>query len=233
MLVKFGGVAVDGRGSIAGNTFSRNRYGNYVRARTTPVNPQSSRQVDSRNDMAYVSQLWRSDASQANRDAWNQYASNVEATNKLSEVINLSGYNQFCKSNKVAKNAGLAEILAAPTIYTAPGTDPTFAATVDAGTGKITITFDDTREWVDEDDAAMIIEMGLPQDDSINFFNGPWRYAGALLGDSVTPLTSPDATVDVPFQVADGQKVWVRAKIIRADGRISASFRDDTVVATA
>ncbi|GAH13494.1 unnamed protein product, partial [marine sediment metagenome] len=44
-LVKYGGGIVQMSGSIAGNTFARNRYGNYVRARTKPINPNSDRQV--------------------------------------------------------------------------------------------------------------------------------------------------------------------------------------------
>lgn len=233
MLIRFGNGITDGRGSMGGNTVSKNRYGHYMKARTTPVNPQSSRQSAIRAIWALVSTLWRTLASQANRDAWAVFASNVPTVNKLGESISLSGFNQFQKSNVAAKNAGLPEIAAAPVIFTLPGEDPLYATGIDAGTGKISVTFDDTREWVDEDDAGMIIEVGIPQDDSVEFFNGPWRHAGVLLGDAITPITTPDATLDVPFEVGDGQKVWTRAKIIRADGRLSDWFRSDSIVATA
>lgn len=233
MLVRYGGGILDARGSIGGQVHSRNRYGAYVRARTTPVNPQSARQSAIRAIVALVATLWRTLASQANRDAWALFASNVGATNKLGESINLSGYNQFCKSNIAAKNAGFPEIAAAPVVFTLPGEDATYESAIDAGTGKISIIFDDTRDWVDEDEAGMIVEVGAPQDASIGFFDGPWRNAGTLEGDSVTPLTSPDATLDAPFEVADGQKVWTRAKILRADGRLSDWFRFDSIVATA
>jgi len=36
--IKFGGGVVDARGSLAGNVFSRNKSGAYMRARVTPVN---------------------------------------------------------------------------------------------------------------------------------------------------------------------------------------------------
>ncbi|GAH50296.1 unnamed protein product, partial [marine sediment metagenome] len=45
-LVKLGGGIVQISGSIAGNTFARNRFGNYMRSRTKPVNPNSTRQTD-------------------------------------------------------------------------------------------------------------------------------------------------------------------------------------------
>lgn len=233
MLVKFGGGILDARGSLGGNVYSRNRYGAYVRSRVAPVNPQSPRQSAIRAIVALVTTRWTFVLTQANRDAWGVFAANVPATNKLGEVINLSGFNQFVKSNVAARNSANPFIDAAPLIFALPGEDPGFSATIDAGTGKITVVFTDTRDWVDEDDAAMIVQMGIPVNPTIQFFNGPWRHAGSIEGDSVLAPTTPDATIDVPFVVGDGQKVFIRAKILRADGRISDWFRSDTVVATA
>jgi hypothetical protein len=233
MLIKYGGGIVDARGSMAGNVFSRNRYGAYVRARTTPVNPQSGRQSAIRAIVSLVSAAWLGTLSQANRDAWGVFASNVPATNKLGEVINLSGFNQFVRSNVANLNVGGSLISAGPVIFTLPGEDTSYATAVDAGTGKITVTFDDTRDWCDEDDAYLIVQAGIPVNASVEFFDGPWRHAGSIEGDSVAAPTSPDATIDYPYEIADDQKVFTRAKIMRADGRISDWFRDDSIVATA
>lgn len=233
MLLKWGAGIVDARGSIGGMTVSRNRYGSYARARIAPVNPQSPLQSAIRALIALVTIRWTFNLSQANRDAWGVYADNVPATNKLGESINLSGFNQFIKSNIVSANVGLPFIDAAPIIFALPGEDPEFDATIDAGTGKITVIFNDTRDWADEDDAAMVVQMGRPVNPTIQFFNGPWRHAGVIEGDSVAAPTTPDATIDVPFEVGDGEKVFVRAKILRADGRVSDWFRANTVVATA
>lgn len=232
MLVRYGGGITDARGSIGGQTHSRNRYGAYVRARTTPINPRSDRQSAIRAITALVSSLWLSLLTNDQRAAWAVFAANVPASNKLGESINLSGYNQFHKSNVVAKNAGFPEIAAGPILFTLPGEDPGYTSNVDAGTGKLSIVFTDTRDWVDEDEAGMIIQMGIPQNASRGFFNGPWRHAGVIEGDGVAAPTTPDATIDVPFAVADGQKIWTRAKIIRADGRVSDWFRGESIVAT-
>lgn len=228
MLVKFGGGILDARGSIGGNTYSRNRYGAYVRARVTPVNPQSSRQSAVRALMADVSQAWFASLTLANRDAWGQYASNVPEKNKLGETIFFSGFNQYVASNMAAQNGGLPAIAAGPTIYTKPGEDSLFDATGSAATQNLDVTFDDTRAWVDEDDAGMIIQMGLPQNDSIQFFDGPWRHADTILGDGTTAPTTP-ATVAAPFVISESQKVWARGRIIRADGRLSDWFRADFI----
>ena len=233
MLVRYGGGILDARGSIGGQTHSRNRYGAYVRARTTPVNPQSSRQSAIRAIVAAVSEAWNGTLTAVQRAAWEVFASNVPETNKLGETINLTGFNQYVKSNIAALNADQPAIADAPIIFTLPGEDILYSTEIDAGTGKITIAFDDARDWLDEDEGAMIVQMGIPQNASINFFDGPWRHAGIIQGNLAIPPTTPDSAIDVPFSVGDGQKVWTRAKILRADGRLSDWFRDDSIVATA
>lgn len=223
-LIKFGGGVVDARGSIAGNVFSRNRYGNYMRARTKPVNPQSVRQSAIRALMALISQAWFAVVSIAQRADWAVYASNVPETNKLGEVIRLSGFNQYVKSNLAAQNAGLPAIADGPSVFTKPGEDPTYAAVISEATQTIANTFDATADWANEDDAGLIVQMGIPQNDSIEFFDGPWRHAGTILGDSVTPPVTGDP-VTAPFPVVANQKIFTRARIIRADGRLGDWFR--------
>lgn len=232
-LIKFGGGITEMRGSMAGNVYSRNRYGAYMRARTTPINPGTDRQSAIRTIVADVAQRWLATVTAVQRAAWGVFAANVPATNKLGETINLSGFNQYVKTNTAAVNAGLSMKDAAPIIFALPGEDPLFVSSVDAGTGKISIIFNDGRDWCDEDEAGLIVQAGIPQNASRNFFDGPWRHAGVIEGNSIAAPTTPDATIDVPFAVADGQKVWVRAKIQRADGRTSDWFQNNSIVATA
>ena len=228
-LVKFGGGVVQMSGSIGGTTYGRNRYGNIARARTTPVNANTARQSAIRAIMSSVSQSWFSALTAAQRAAWGVYASNVPATNKLGEVIYLSGYNQFIKSNVAAQNAGLPAISDAPTIFTLPGEDTSFAVAISVASQELSVTIDESDDWLDEAGGAMIIQMGLPQNDSIEFFGGPYRHADSIDGDDTTPPTTP-ATVACPYVVAAEQKVWTRGRIIRADGRLSDWFRVNSIV---
>ena len=62
----------------------------------------------------------------------------------------------------------------------------------------------------------------------VNSFDGPWRYAGTILGNSITPPTTP-AAISVPFPVVEGQRIWVKAYIMKPDGRQSTPFRDSTL----
>lgn len=111
-----------------------------------------------------------------------------------------------------------------------PVIDETAAASISEGTQLVSVAFDDTLDWLDEDGAHMTILMASPQGAGVNFIDGPFRFAGSLDGDSGTPLTSPQ-TVAVPFAVAEAQKTVVQFRIARADGRLSAPFRDSATVA--
>ncbi len=98
-LVKFGGGVVGMAGSIAGNTFARNRSGSYVRAKTKPINPRSSAQSLARTTLATLTYRWSQILTAAQRTAWNLYASSVAMKNKLGETIFLSGFNHYIRSN--------------------------------------------------------------------------------------------------------------------------------------
>jgi len=98
-LVKFGGGVVQMSGSIAGDTFARNRYGNYCRARTKPTNPNTSRQQDVRASLAFLTDRWSNTLTALQRAAWNLYGDSVAMTNRLGETTKLTGFNHYIRSN--------------------------------------------------------------------------------------------------------------------------------------
>jgi hypothetical protein len=130
----------------------------------------------------------------------------------------------YVRSNVSRIQAGLPRVDSAPAIldlgeFTAPTIDAVDATAEDADIG-----FEATDAWVDEDDSAMLVYASRGQNPTINFFKGPYRFAAAILGDSVTPPTSP-ATIALPFAVVATQRVFFRFSVTRADGRLSGSFR--------
>jgi len=219
-LVKFGGGITQMSGSIAGNTFARNRYGNYVRARTKPVNPNTAAQGAIRSAVSWCTERWRNTLSGIQRVAWGNYADAVAMKNKLGESTFLSGFNQFVRSNVEAKRQGLTPYDDGPTVLSLPSKDPTLAATLDSVTQKIAMIFDDTMPWCDEDGSYMFVYMGRPQSQTRNFFGGPWKYAGLITGSSTAPPSSGEL-LDAPFTLTNGQKVFLYARIVRADGRMT------------
>jgi len=225
-LVKYGGGIIQMSGSIAGNTFGRNRYGNYVRAKTKPVNPNTSMQSDIREAVQVLTARWSQTVTAAQRTAWNLYADSVSMKNKLGEVIKLSGFNHYIRSNVQSLRAGLATIDIGPTIFELPETDTAFAVTMDESAQQMSVAFNNALPWAGETGARMFLEQGQPQNKQRNFFNGPWKYAGVLSGVTGSPIVSPQVA-PVVFAVAEGQRCWIYARILRADGRLSEPFRAD------
>lgn len=223
-LVKFGGGIVEMRGAIAGNVFSRNRGGNIVRAKTTPINPNTSRQQTSRSAMAALVARWSNVLTQVQRTSWNLYASSVTMLNRLGEATHLSGFNHYIRSNHWLMTQALTIIDDAPTTFSLGEGDGTFAIAVSAATQLASVTFDEDLDWVDQDTGQFIVYAGTPQNEGVEFFDGPWRYGGSEIGDSVTPPTTP-FTFSWPYVVVEGQKVWAYARILEEDGRISEPFR--------
>lgn len=223
-LIKLGGGVVGISGSIAGNTFARNRFGAYMRARTKPVNPQSARQVAARARIGLLAEEWSATLTAAERLAWAAYAASISWLNKLGETVKLTGFNHFVRSNACVLAAGSAIVATGPTTLSLPNQDPTMVATLSAANG-ITITYDDTLDWPGEDDAFMLIEIGMPQLHSRTFFNGPWRFDSAIEGNTAVPITSPEGpNASSTWTLIEGQVCWVRFRILRADGRVTSHF---------
>ena len=228
-LVQFGGGVLDMRGSIGGQVFSRNRSANYIRARITPVNPRSPRQNVIRASIASLAQDWSTTLTQVQRDQWEVYADAIVRQNKLGAQIKLTGFNMFIRSNSIRLQNTLTVIVTGPSILTLPPEDPTLAATVDEALQQISVVFDDTLDWVGQDEGALIVAMSSPKAAGTNFIGGPFRIAGVIAGNSTTPPTSPEV-LSAPFPVAINQEVVVRARITEEDGRLSDLFRNQTTV---
>ena len=229
-LIRFGGGITEMRGSMGGNTFSRNRYGAYMLARTKPINPNSDAQVNVRACMAFLTDRWSNTLTPVERAAWNLYGSNVVMKNKLSESINLSGFNHYIRSNVEYKNRFGVTLDPGPVVFEIPAADPTFAITASAAAQEYSVTHDAGMDWADEDGAAMMLYQGNPQNGQRNFFGGPWIFMAVIPGINGAPAGSPSAhTVVIPF--TEGNRLWMYARIVRADGRLSAPFRTDVIAA--
>jgi len=224
MLIKLGDIVGQASGSLRSSTYSHNRYGAYVRNRAIPTNPQSARQSTVRTLMQSLTALWGSTLTSAQRAQWTTYGANVAVINRLGETIYLTGLNHYVRSNLPRLVAGLARVDAGPALFSLPETDETVAFGYTADDQLVTVAFDDTMDWADEDDAAMLIYTGIPVNPTINFFNGPFRFADAIEGDSATPPTTA-TEIASPFVFQEAQLVYSRARITLADGRLSNFFR--------
>lgn len=229
-LVKYGPGISAMSGSIGGSTFARNRFGNYIRTRTKPTNPNTASQVQVRSALAYCTERWSGTLTAPQRTAWNLYASSVTMKNRLGENINLTGFNHYVRSNMLLK-LGLATLVDdGPTTFELPEKDPTFAVTGTEAAQTVSLAYDDTMDWADENGAFLHVFQGQPQNAQRNFFAGPWLRLGSLPGANGAPPASP-LVLAVRTVITEGQRLWMYARIQRADGRLSEKFFCDTFVA--
>jgi len=218
-------------GSLAGTTFSRNKGGLYMRARATPTNPNSSFQQAVRAIMSQLSNVWSSTMTAAQRTAWETYAANTPLVDSLGESRPVTGLNMFCRYNVPALQSETIStpLLTAPTEFNlGEYTAPTIASVTAPST--MSLGFEATDAWCDETGSNMLIYASRPQGPAINFFKGPYRFCGMVEGDDSSAPTSP-ASITLPFVVAAGQKVFIKASVARVDGRLSSPFRGGATAA--
>lgn len=234
MLIKTGIAVSDMSGSSGGITAGRNRFGLYLRSRTTPVNPNTDRQTQARSIMAFLAEYWReAPMDDAKRLSWATYAASFNWNNRLGEAVNLTGFNAFCMCGAAKIHAGGSHEADGPAALGLPAQDPAFQVTISAAAQKLAITFNDGFDWCDEDFGFLLVQMHQPQSPSRNFFGGPYRTAGSIPGSVAAPAASPDATIDVPYTAVEGQKTVCRARVIRADSRCSTHFYSDQLIIAA
>lgn len=209
-----------GSGSLGGLTLSHNAGGIYLRARTMPVNPNSPDQQDIRAALASLVNRWTTVLTAAQRSAWENYAASTPLPGPLGDAREVSGQNMYIRGN--VERARMATPLAddAPVIFNL-GSFTLLTTPVADVTGQTwKCTYDNTDEWANEDDARMVAYVSRPQNPTINYFSGPFRYAGFVPGNSTTPPTPP-LSVTLPFTVVADQRVYARMIVTRADGRLS------------
>lgn len=217
-------LLTDASGSIGGITASRNRGGLYLRARVVPVNPNTPFQQAIRGFVASLTSGWNDTLTIGQRAGWDTYANQVPLPDPLGDPRNVGGLAMYVRSNVPRLQAALPRVDDAPIVFDlGTFTNPTFG-TFAAATNDFAVTFDNTDAWANEDDSAMLVLGSRPQNASINFFKGPYRFADLIAGDATTAPTSP-ATIVNPFAFEAAQQIFVQIRITRADGRLSLPFR--------
>lgn len=216
-----------GSGKLGGIVASHNAGGNYLRALVIPTDPATALQIAVRNAMTILSAGWLDDLTDAQRDQWNTYAANTPVTDTLGQTINISGLNQYQRTNVPRLQAGVTRLDTAPTVFNYGSfTDPSF--TIDTANDEVDVGFADTDAWANETDSHMLVYGSLPQNQTKNFFKGPYRLLGTIDGDDATAPTSPAAlALSVPYVA--GQRGFFRIRVSRVDGRLSGQFRGSGV----
>lgn len=211
MLVKLGPIVSEARGSTGGTVFARNRYGNYTRARTKPVDPGSAKQNTQRTQLSACVVAWRG-LTAAQRDLWNAKALITDFTNRLGDSFHPSGMNLYMRSAQLLIYAGMTAI-----------TDPPVTPVIDDHASNITYAVDPGLEinTTIADWAAVSAILVWHQNDLPNskfFFKGPYSEARNLnnvnlAGGSFTLTDDADLDAD--------SSMFAKWRFLQPDGAAS------------
>lgn len=140
-LVLYGGGIIDNRGSVSGNTFSRSKFGATMRAKTSPVNPNTAKMGLAKSKLVTASRAWATVLTDAQRDTWNAWALTQPQTNVFGQVSYLSGQQWFTKLSVNLVNLGGAAITSPPTSSSYNGLITLTTDATAAGTYNINVTY--------------------------------------------------------------------------------------------
>jgi hypothetical protein len=214
-------VIASASGSVGGCTYSRNRFGQYMRRRAMPVNPLTVFQTAVRQQFAVLAARWKDVLTDAEREAWTTYGVNTPVLDSLGFPIILTGLNWYIACNTARL---LNPLVALNIVDTAPGifgkdTFSQVSVTASEATQIVSVAYVNTDGWAGEVGGALAMYSSRPFSPSVNFFKGPYRFGKYELG-AVAPPASPD-TFASPFVLTAGQNMGFRVLSVRADGRIS------------
>jgi len=215
-------------GSISGQTFSRNRYGAYIRSRTKPVVSTSAQALLAKARLGNVSSQWSALAAAA-RASWATWAAEHPVVNRLGQSIILTGHACYVQLNTRLDKAG-DTWLTAPPISAAPTPLLTATLTADIGAGSTELAFTatplgtDDRIWLT---AAVVDSEGINYIKNITKLISVTAKAQATGYDYKTDIEARFGTLIV------GQRIVVFAAVFdSATGLLSSPLRAEATVTT-
>ena len=221
-LIKLGGGITDIRGSMGGNTFARNKGGNYLRSNKKPVNPRSATQSTRRARMAWLAKYWSETLTEQQRTDWRAYAAGTSWTNKLGESIAIGGNAAFMRLNALVLLYSSTVVAAAPlAMGHAGGLTASFLAESD--TSKLQIAEPVGAFDKDIDEHFMMISQALPAQAGQLATPKGFTYVSHIAGNSVAPPAFP-VELSSAYTMAAGQRITIRIMFKDESNRISGPF---------
>lgn len=203
----FGGGQI--KGSLSGNTFQQGPFGQVIRNRTVPVNPNSPGQVAVRSALAFASAGWVEVLSQAERDGWQAYAAATPIPDRFGTTQVVSGRMMFMRTNVATYNFDGTLVTSPPPL---PGIPPppglTIISTTDDGLQIQNATPAIPAGWF------VRVSVGIPVHQARNFYKAPFGRQVQLTHATTFPFTL------LPI-VFDDQVYFVSARQYDDTGRVS------------
>jgi len=226
--VLFGNGVAQIRGSIAGNTYSRNRGGSYIRNRVTPINPASARQESVRENLSALSKDWGAQLTEAQRDAWTAFAAEWPVTDVFGQTVVLTGEQMYVRLGVRATQAGLPVLAAAPLDQNVD-TLLTLSGAFDVGVGSLAeATFTPTPLGAGQ---RLQLFATAPMPPGINFVKNRLRLLQTFAAATASPADFEAAYLARFGSPLEDQKVVIECRVINgANMAVSQPLRADIIV---
>lgn len=169
-------------GSYQGMTASRNRFGQYMRTRATPVQPNTVAQLNQRARMTTNAAAWRG-LTDAQRAGWLSLGLAISRNDSLGQSYTMNGFMAFCSVNNNKLDAGDAAVTDAPTIVT-PADILTATVTLTAAAFSIAYTATPLAA------ANKLFVWVSPQKSAGRKFNGDYRLLSVSAAAAASPFVA-------------------------------------------
>jgi hypothetical protein len=204
-------LGVPQSGSLAGQTFSHNRAGQYARNRRTPVNPVGTgRRAAIRTAFGAAAKGYAG-LSAAQQAAWTSYAASFPITDALGQTITLTGQQMYVSINTQLLNVGAAQTSAPPVsnVVASAGV-PTLTA---VHAGAITLTPTGMGAMGD----YQLYAFSAPQSSGVSSMKTFWQ-AGHVAGNSVAAIVATTAYTAQFGAVTAGQRIFFKVTPVNQYG---------------
>lgn len=200
------------RGSINGATYARNRFGQYIRSKASPVQPRTPFQSVARQRLTALAQAWRN-LTEAQRNEWNARADEIVKSDTLGSEYRLTGLQLYVSINAIRALLQLARLDNPSEFGTVPPPITNLSIGARDGT-ELPISFSPTPYA-----GAVLLWATRPLSPGINFI-APSKYKlikvikPATLGGTITSpiaLTTAEyeARTGIPLAELDNLKLGV------------------------
>lgn len=208
-------------GSYAGVTSSRNRYGQYVRTRASPVNPGTSYQATVRGRLQTVAAAWRS-LTAVQRTGWADLGPQIQRSDSLGTSYDMTGFGAYCLVNLNRLAAGDAVLTDAP-LYLPPADLTTITLTVTTST--MSLAYTPTPLGAGE----RMFTFVSPMVSAGRFYNGNFRLLAVTAAAAASPANIFSAYQTRFGTPVTGSRIFVSAQRY-SNGFVSAPLVTSVVV---
>lgn len=195
-------IAPPQSGSVAAQTSSRNRSGQYIRSRANPVQPRTPAQVAARARFTTCSSAWRG-LTAAQQAAWQAFAASFTTVNRIGTTINLTGTQCFVKVNCVNLLLGRAIVDIPPAL-------PTFVACSMTGLTAVAATPAITLTGTAPATGTSNMVFASPQESAGVSFNGKYAYLSDVGSSGTVPYEFHAIYAAKYGALISGKKIFVK-----------------------